>query len=112
MAYLSQSSGKCEHALVNALIGELERAENSPLHGVLHISFTAAVLKNGIKQCSVQVECQAGCGYLIQAFGEEADRLHEKAIAVQSLINGEVEGYPSTSLPNALRTIFPGIAAE
>lgn len=74
-------------ALARAITEELDRAGESPLHGAIHVSCKAAFLRNGIKHCSVQIECEAGCGYLVEAFGEEADLLQEKAIATQNLLH-------------------------
>ena len=76
----------CENALTRAISAELERGNESPLHAIIRLSCSIAFLTNGIKCCSVQVQCKAGCGYLVEAFGEEAEMLRQKAISIQSIL--------------------------
>lgn len=99
------------HALAHAIMVELERAGDSLQHGVVHISSTTSFMTNGIKQCSVQVECEAGCGWLVQAFGEEADELQQKAIAIQGHLHRGAEGTSNYAL-EIVSTFFPGIVTN
>lgn len=75
------------HALAQAILEEITLAEDNPGHGAIHISCEVKCLSNGIKHCSAQIECGAGCGWLVQAFGEEAELLEQKAIAIQRHLN-------------------------
>ena len=75
-----------EHALTHAVMAELDRERESPLHAIIRLSCAMSFLRNGIRSCSVQVECKAGCGYLVEAFGEEAEILRQKANAIQSML--------------------------
>jgi len=78
------------HALTRAIISELDKEGESLLHGIIRLSCAMAFLTNGVKSCTVQVECKAGCGYMVEAFGEEAETLRRKAIAIQSILEQEV----------------------
>jgi len=75
-----------KHALTRAIIGELDKEGESPLHGLIRLSCAMTFLTNGIKCCTVQIQCEAGCGYLVEAFGEEAEILREKAITIQRIL--------------------------
>jgi hypothetical protein len=85
-------------------MAELDRTDESSLHGAFHVSIRNSAAQNGVKRCSVQIECEAGCGYLIQAFGEEADMLQEKAIVLQRLLQS---GQDIKSFSYALLSLFP-----
>jgi hypothetical protein len=98
-----------EHALARAVMEELDRAGESALHGVIELSCATALLSNGIKSCAVQIECKAGCGYLIQAFGEEADTLQEKALAIQNFLKEADNNGSSKSPSERLMSLFPGL---
>jgi hypothetical protein len=100
-----------EHALASAIMAELDRRDETPLHGAIRLSYSTAFLANGIKRCSVQVECKAGCGYLIQAVGEEADMLQEKAMAIQSLLREGIQK-TSISLFEDLFLVLPGFMSD
>ena len=101
-----------ENALASAIMAELDRIGETPLHGAIRLSHSTAFLANGIKRCSVQIECKAGCGYLIQAVGEEADMLQEKAIAVQSLLREGIQKNSPISLLKDLILVFPGFVGD
>ena len=101
-----------EHALASAIMAELDRIGETPLHGAIRASYSTAFLANGIKRCSVQVECKAGCGYLIQAVGEEADMLQEKAMAIQSLLREGIQKTSPVSLLQDLLLVFPGFTND
>ena len=99
------------NALAHAIMKELDRDGNGLLHGHVHISHTISFLRNGVKQCSVQVECEAGCGWLVQANGEEADVLEQKVIAIKRHLQREGEE-TSKSAVEILSTFIPGFLNE
>jgi hypothetical protein len=79
-------------ALAHAIMTEIDREGENPLHKTISISFRTLLMDNGMKQCSVQVECKAGCGYLIEAFGEEAEVLEHNAVLFKNILaNGEAD---------------------
>ena len=82
--------GNSEHALNRAIATERDKESESELHGIIRLSCAMTFLTNGVKCCTVQVECKAGCGYLVEAFGEEAERLRQMAIALQSTLEEKV----------------------
>jgi hypothetical protein len=47
---------------------------------ITKMSRTIAYLQNGIEYCHVQVTCEDGEQYGIQAFGQEAVELHSEAL--------------------------------
>ena len=73
-------------ALIRAVMAELAKEVESPLHGIINLSSSITFLANRIKCCAVQVECKAGCDYLVKAFGDEAELLQKEAMAIQSII--------------------------
>ena len=73
-------------ALAHALLDELKRKERDPRHVLLQVSWTCRCLPNGIKCCSVQLRCAAGCGWLIDSYGHEAGLLETKAVAIHTLL--------------------------
>ena len=85
-------------ALIRAITAELDRKEGeSPLHRTINLSCRTTSMANGIKWCAVQVECKAGCGYLVEAYGDEAEKLHLKATAIQRMLEEDkktLEGSP------------------
>jgi hypothetical protein len=89
---------------------ENQRSEDKSQHGAIHVSCVAKNLQNGLKHCVVQVECKAGCGYLIQALEEEADSLQERATAIQRMLNREVQA--PKSLSDILYEVFPEFLIE
>ena len=99
-----------EHALASAIMTELDRLGETPLHGAIHLSYKDATLPNGIRRCSVQLECKAGCGYLIQAVGEEADILHQKTTTIQALLAGAC--LSQKSLLEDLLLLFPDFVSK
>ena len=96
-----------EHALASAIMAELDRLGETPLHGAIHLSYTTAALSNGIRQCSVQLECKAGCGYLIQAVGEEADTLEQTTATIQALLNNGAHPPSGRYFLEELLLLFP-----
>lgn len=112
MSHESYALRSSAEALGRAVMAELERDDASLLHKAIEVSCKAELLANGIKRCTVQIECKAGCGYLVQDFGEEADMLQEKAAAIKSLLREGVQHYSPKSLFEALQSLFPGIESR
>lgn len=109
---MSYTHCNSEYALASAIMTELDRLGETQLHGTIHLSCEAAFLTNGVKRCSVQLECKAGCGYLIQAFGEEADILQQKANVIQSVLcEGTHKGSPKLLLEDLL-SFFPELLSN
>ena len=93
-------------ALAQAILDELARTEGNTQHGTINISYDEKCLSNGIKHCSVQIECGAGCGWLIEACECEAEVLGQKASAIQGMVQGSGKENIRT-LPEILLTVFP-----
>lgn len=111
---MSCALGSSEQALAQAIRQELDRADGAcgnPKHGTIHVSCEAAHMKNGIKHCSVQIECEAGCGWLVQAFGDEAEELEQKANTIQRLLYCGIEG-ASMPLCQILLSCFPRLTID
>ena len=104
MAYMI---GTSEHALASAIMTELHRLGETRLHDAINLSCSAKILANGIKRCTVQLECKAGCGYLFQAFGEEADILQQKTATIQTLLSDGTRDTSPKSLLEDLLLLFP-----
>ena len=102
MSYEPYTQNGSAKALDDAVRIELDRED---LHRSIEVSYVTESLSNGIKRCSVQVECKAGCGYLVEAFGEEADMLREKAAAIQNMLSRGVPKNSSWPLFEAPRTL-------
>ena len=82
MAFIDSSA-----ALIRAVATEFGKKTQSPLHAILHISEAFGFLLNGLRCCRIQIECNAGCGYLVEAFGDEADALHGITIDLKELLS-------------------------
>lgn len=93
-------------ALASAILNELAKAENNSQHNRIRISYDIKNLRNGITCCSVQIQCSAGCGWLIEACDMEAEALRRNASAVQSLLQDKTKD-ASTPLAEILLTVFP-----
>lgn len=93
-------------ALAQAILDELAKTEGNTQHGTINISYDAKCLPNGIEHCSVQVECGAGCGWLIEACEGEAEALKQKAIGIKGLVQGSAKE-DLKSLREILLTVFP-----
>ena len=48
----------------------------SKSRSVSEISVQIGYLKNGVRHCSVQIACNDGAGYGVEAFGDEAEVLY------------------------------------
>lgn len=54
--------------------------------GVSQISSSMGRMQNGIMHCVVQIVCNCGEEYLIEAYGEEAEELHRTAREQSTLL--------------------------
>lgn len=97
-------------ALAQAIWEEHQRAEENGRHGTIHISWITRLLRNGIAQCSVQIECEAGCGWLVEEQGDHAIELIEKAAIIHKIINSSVQG--QMALAKILSSAFPEFIVE
>lgn len=94
------------HALAKALLEELASAESNPQHSRICISNCGKDLPNGMKHYTAQIECNAGCGWLIQASDEESEALALNVIALQNMLTGT--NYEAQhSLTEIMLTLFP-----
>jgi hypothetical protein len=108
---MSNTFNSSVHALAQAILDELVKAEENLQHGAIYVSYNDKSLPNGIKHCTVQIECNAGCGWLIEAFEGEAEALEQKAIAIQKRLQGlGIETL--TPLPDILLAVFPEFVIE
>ncbi len=48
-------------------------------NGIKDVQTSISCMRNGILHCSVQVSCNDGTGYGIEAYGEEAEALFQEA---------------------------------
>jgi hypothetical protein len=80
-----------ELALIHAVDAELAKEAESSSHKTMKLSVRKTCMSNGIWRCSVQVECLAGCGYLVEAFGDDADILLQRAVAIQNKLNEKAQ---------------------
>jgi len=108
MATLSHDSVR---AFAQAIQVELSEAEHSSGHSLLHLSYEFKSLSNGIKYCSVQIECEAGCGWLVEGTGDEAEVLREKAIIMQRMLQDSA-GQAPNSVSESLLTVFPDVVIK
>jgi hypothetical protein len=54
-----------------------ERGTDQSRHSsVKEVFVQKGYLKNGIRHCSVQINCNDGAGYGVDAFGDEAEKLY------------------------------------
>lgn len=99
------------HALAHAFREELDRIGSDSLHRVIHISTKLRSLQNGMKHCSVQVECKAGCGWLVESYGREAEILKAKADVIKKMI--EFEGLEPLKPSSVLMAkLFPELQEQ
>jgi hypothetical protein len=87
---LSHESVKFQNsvqALESVISDEISKSASDPHHGRLRMSIVMKPLSNGLNRCTVQIECEAYCGFLIHADSEEADALMSKAIAVKRFLD-------------------------
>jgi hypothetical protein len=74
-------------ALAYAIGQECERCESQSEHALIRLAISSSYLSNGLRHCSVNVECGAGCGWFIETFGGEAEELEQKARAAQAIMS-------------------------
>ncbi|MDQ3838861.1 MAG: hypothetical protein M3297_06290 [Thermoproteota archaeon] len=67
------------HALQELLPSKPNRSSTRTCH-ITKLSHSVSHLKNGIEYCLVEVTCDDGEQYGIQAFGLEAVQLHKEAL--------------------------------
>ncbi len=108
---MSNAFNSSVHALAQAILDELVNAEGNSQHAAIHISYDGKYLPNGIKHCTVQIECKAGCGWLIEAYEGETEALEQKAIAIHKRLQG-LASEALTPLPDILLAVFPEFVIE
>lgn len=94
-------------ALAHTFLEELERKGSNPLHELTDISCTLQSLPNGIKHCSVQIQCKSGFGWLVESYGQEAHLLRTRAKVIHNMLT---DG-PMTS-PELIGLLFPEIDTQ
>ena len=98
------------HALATAVLEEEQRAKDNPQHLILHVSSASRYLQNGLRHLSVQLECEACCGWLIEAIGVEADALQQKVALIQKML--QLSDNDQKPISEILLTIFPEFIIE
>ena len=98
------------YALAQAILRELEKTRDDSKHGTLQLSCICKYLSNGVKYSCIQIECEACCGWLIEAYGREAEALEQKALAIRRMI--QIIDTVQHSLSDILLTIFPEFVIE
>ena len=88
-------------ALCRAIAIEIEKKPESSLHGILRITKGFAISSNGLRHCRVQLECGAGCGYLVEAYGDEADLLDRIATSCKCILDDIIQSGTSESTVQA-----------
>jgi hypothetical protein len=78
------------HALRELLPSE-PNEDSSRLCRITKLSHSVSHLENGIEYCLVEVTCDDGEQYGIQAFGREAVQLHEEALKRSHVLRKEEE---------------------
>jgi hypothetical protein len=66
------------------------RNSSAPACRISKLSHSESRLENGIEYCLVEVTCDDGQQYGIQAFGEEAVELHHEALGLQREVSKEL----------------------
>lgn len=103
---MPESSYDSIGALAHLFFEELGKTEEEPLHGAFQISSKKKTLPNGIKHCYVRIDCQADCGWLVEAYGPEAEELERKAISINNILHAR-SGKPFKSISELLEVLFP-----
>jgi hypothetical protein len=78
------------HALRELIRSESDEGSSRACH-ITKLSHNVSRLKNGIEYCLVEVTCDDGEQYGIQAFGEEAIQLHKEALKRTHILRREDE---------------------
>jgi len=96
------------NALVMAILDELVKSQTNSMHSAIHISRKDKILSNGIEYSCVQIQCQASCGWLIEAIGEDANLLKNRVTLVQEMLR-ENERETPDRLSKIICAIFPEV---
>jgi hypothetical protein len=96
-------------ALNLAIEEEFKKRECQTEHATIRISISTSRASNGIRHCSVNVECGAGCGWLIETYGNEAEALENHAKAIQTKLSDPIRGI---SLQELKVRILPDLASK
>jgi hypothetical protein len=78
------------HALTDLIPSESNESSSRSCH-ITKLSHNVSHLENGIEYCLVEVTCDDGEQYGIQAFGREAVQLHEEALKRSHVLRKEEE---------------------
>jgi hypothetical protein len=91
-------------ALGFALDQECQKSKTMEEHSLIRISIAASYVPNGLRYCSVNVECGAGCGWLIEMYGSEAEALEHEARAFQVLLD---DSNRALSISEIVALVYP-----
>ena len=91
-------------ALDYAIGQERDRSECAGEHALISITISVGYIANGMRHCSVNVECGAGCGWLIQTFGSEAEELEHKARMAQEVLSDSNNSIRNEEIATLLST--------
>jgi hypothetical protein len=78
------------HALRELIPSEPDEGSRRSCH-ITKLSHSVSKLENGIEYCLVEVTCDDGEQYGIQAFGKEAIQLHKEALKRSQSLRKEEE---------------------
>ncbi len=78
------------HALTDLIPSESNESSSRSCR-ITKLSHSVSHLENGIEYCLVEVTCDDGEQYGIQAFGREAVQLHEEALNRSHVLQKEEE---------------------
>ena len=78
------------HALRDLLLPESNESSSHSCR-ITKLSHSVSHLENGIEYCLVEVTCDDGEQYGIQAFGSEAVQLHKEALERSHVLRREEE---------------------
>ena len=96
-------------ALVLAIEEEFKKSECQKEHARIRISISTSRATNGMRYCSVNLECGAGCGWLIETYGNEAATLENQARAIQTRLSDPTD---SISLQELRVRILTDLASK
>lgn len=80
------------HALRELLPSEPSESSSRSCR-ITKLSHSVSHLENGIEYCLVEVTCDDGKQYGIQAFGSEAEQLHKEALERSHVLRKEDEAF-------------------
>jgi hypothetical protein len=93
-------------ALAGVFHHEIDNSKCDVGHLSIQLSCASKSLPNGVKRFSVQLECKAGCGCLIETYGIEAEKLEEKVRKIQTMLGDESSDH-SDIASEGLNMLFP-----